>query len=88
MAIDVASVCSTAQDSTGSQTLAIVLSVMFSLYTIVTIALSALTIYSTSQSLAPAQETPTVVDAVPIRSRDATSIGASVPVSLTGLRAR
>ena len=88
MAIDVASVCSTAQDSAGSQTLAIVLSVMFSLYTIVTIALSALTIYSTSQSLAPAQATPTVVDAVPINPRDATSIGASVPVSLTALRAR
>ena len=88
MAIDVASVCSTATESAGSQTLAIVLSVMFSLYTVVTIALSALTIYSTSQSLAPAQVTPTVVDAIPLGPRDATSIGAGVPVSLAGLRAR
>ena len=88
MAIDVASVCSTATDSAGSQTLAIVLSVMFSLYTVVTITLSALTIYSTSQSLAPAQALPTVLDAIPLGPRDATSIGAGVPVSLVALRAR
>ena len=51
MAIDVASVCATAASNHGSQTLAIVLSIMFSIYTIVAIALSALTIYSTSQSV-------------------------------------
>jgi hypothetical protein len=78
MAIDVASVCSTASDSAGSQTLAIVLSVMFSLYTVVTIALSALTIYSTSQSMAP-PEVPSNTGSL-LRSRDATAIGASVPL--------
>jgi hypothetical protein len=80
MAIDIASVCTVASDSQGSQTLAIVLSVMFSLYTIVTIALSALTIYSTSQAVEPAQ-TPTVVDAM-VLGRSATSIGAAPLVSL------
>lgn len=50
MAIDIASVCATAASNHGSQTLAIVLSTMFSIYTVVAIALSALTIYSTSQS--------------------------------------
>ena len=49
MAVDVAAVCSTADANQGSQALAIVLSVMFSIYTVVAIALSALTIYSTSQ---------------------------------------
>jgi len=79
MAIDIASVCTVAADSQGSQTLAIVLSVMFSLYTIVTIALSALTIYSTSQAVEPAQ-TPTVVDAL-VMGR-ATSVGSAPLVSL------
>jgi len=49
MAVDVAAICSTADANQGTQTLAIVLSVMFSVYTIIAIALSALTIYSTSQ---------------------------------------
>jgi len=49
MAIDITSVCATASTSQGSQTLAVVLSIMFSLYVVVSIALSALTIYSTSQ---------------------------------------
>jgi len=49
MAVDVATICSTADATQGTQTLAIVLSVMFSMYTIIAIALSALTIYCTSQ---------------------------------------
>ncbi len=49
MAIDVVSVCATASSNQGSQMLAVVLSIMFSLYTVVAIVLSALTIYSTSQ---------------------------------------
>tara|TARA_B110000046_G_C12852984_1_gene338555 strand:+ start:541 stop:771 length:231 start_codon:yes stop_codon:yes gene_type:complete len=49
MAVDVAAICSMADATQGTQTLAIVLSVMFSVYTIIAIALSALTIYSTSQ---------------------------------------
>lgn len=50
MAIDEQRVCSTADANQGSQTLAIVLSIMFSIYTMVAIALSALTIYRTSQT--------------------------------------
>jgi hypothetical protein len=86
MAIDVASVCQTANDSQGAQTLAIVLSVMFSLYTIVTIALSALTIYSTSQSVEPPSLAPTVAGGqlVNTRTTSVSSIGAP---SLVGLRA-
>lgn len=49
MAVDIASVCTAADANQSSQTLAVVLSIMFSLYTVVAIALSALTIYSTSQ---------------------------------------
>ena len=83
MAVDIASVCSVATDSQGSQTLAIVLSIMFSLYTIVTIALSALTIYSTSQALAPAQIQGTVAGGV-IMPRGS-SVGAP---PLVGLRSQ
>ena len=85
MAIDVASVCQTANDSQGSQTLAIVLSVMFSLYTIVTIALSALTIYSTSQSVEPPSLTPTVAGGQ-IVSGQRIGAGAERAPSLVGLR--
>lgn len=49
MAVDIQAVCAAASDNQSTQILAIVLSVMFSIYTIVAIALSALTIYSTSQ---------------------------------------
>ena len=48
MAIDIQSICDTAEASSSSQSLAIILSVMFSIYTLIAIALSALTIYSTS----------------------------------------
>ena len=50
MAIDITAVCQAADSNQGSQTLAIVLSIMFSIYTVVAIILSALTIYSTSQA--------------------------------------
>ena len=74
MAVDVISICSLASDSQGPQTLAIVLSAMFLLYTTVTILLSGLTIYSTSQAQAPPQLSPTAA-AVPI-------IGSRVDVGL------
>lgn len=76
MAVDVTAVCDMAAGAQGSQTLAIVLSVMFSLYTVVTIALSALTIYSTSQAVEPAQATPTVVDGL----RIGTSVSGARPL--------
>ena len=83
MAIDVASVCATASASQGSQTLAIVLSVMFSLYTVVTIALSALTIYSTSQSVQPPTLTPTVAGGPIITAgREVKPVGSAPLVSL------
>ena len=47
MAVDVAAVCATAGEQ-GGQTLALTLSVTFSVYILVSIALSALTIYSSS----------------------------------------
>lgn len=50
MAVDIAAVCAAGDTNQGSQTLAIVLSIMFSIYTVVAIILSALTIYSTSQA--------------------------------------
>lgn len=60
MAVDLADVCASAES--GSQSLAIVLSVAFSLYTIVTIVLSGLTIYSVSQAPVPAS----IVRATPL----------------------
>ena len=50
MAVDITAVCASADANQGSQTLAVVLSIMFSIYTVVAIILSALTIYSTSQA--------------------------------------
>ncbi len=50
MAVDAAALCEAAAGAQGSQQLAIGLSVAFSVYTIVAIALSALTIYSVSQA--------------------------------------
>lgn len=82
MAIDVGSVCATASASHGSQTLAIVLSVMFSLYTVVTIALSALTIYSTSQSVQPPTLAPTVAGGPIITGREVRAVGSAPLVSL------
>lgn len=76
MAVDIQAVCAAASDNQSSQILAIVLSVMFSIYTIVAIALSALTIYSTSQ-------------AVPVVDAQALPIGVSAAdVPLVALRAR
>lgn len=49
MAIDIAAVCSIADSNQSSQTLAIALALMFSIYTVTAIALSALSIYSASQ---------------------------------------
>lgn len=85
MAVDVTAVCDAAAGAQSSQTLAIVLSVMFSLYTVVTIILSALTIYSTSQAVEPAQ-TPTVVDALVLGK----TVGASASLSrpLVSLRSQ
>ena len=48
MAIDVAAQCELADATQGSQTLAIVLSVMFSVYTFLTLMLTSLTIFNTS----------------------------------------
>jgi hypothetical protein len=70
MAVDVAAVCSSADANQGSQTLAIVLSVMFVLYTSVAIALSALTIYSVSQV--------GVASAGPVASRQVTGTETSL----------
>ena len=49
MAVDLQSVCTLASDNQASQDLAVWLSVLFSIYTVVSIALSALTIYTSSQ---------------------------------------
>lgn len=86
MAIDIAAQCSIAAENHGTQTLAIVLSAMFSAYTIITIALTAITIYSTSQAVNPPQS-PTVVDAIPIGGDAAGARGAVAP-SLVSLRTR
>jgi len=75
MAVDIQAVCIAASDNQSTQLLAIVLSVMFSIYTIVAIALSALTIYSTSQAVP-------LMDAQPIGigSSGGVSFGADVPL--------
>ena len=49
MAVDIVGVCAAADENSSSQSLAIVMSVLFSIYTVIAIALSALTIWSTSQ---------------------------------------
>ena len=49
MAVDVVQVCATATTNQSSQSLAVLLSVLFSVYTFVAIALSALTIYTSSE---------------------------------------
>jgi hypothetical protein len=49
MAVDITDVCTLSSDNQSSQGLAIWLSVLFSIYTVVSIALSALTIYTSSQ---------------------------------------
>ena len=49
MAVDILQVCTLASENQSGQQLAVWLSIMFSIYTIVSIALSALTIYTSSQ---------------------------------------
>ena len=49
MAVDITEVCTLSSDNQSSQSLAIWLSVLFSIYTVISIALSALTIYTSSQ---------------------------------------
>lgn len=49
MAVDILQVCTLSSENQSSQELAIWLSVLFSIYTVVSIALSALTIYTSSQ---------------------------------------
>tara|TARA_B110000902_G_scaffold241906_1_gene292720 strand:- start:51 stop:332 length:282 start_codon:yes stop_codon:yes gene_type:complete len=49
MAVDIAEVCKVASENQSGQELAIWLCIMFSVYTVVSIALSALTIYTSSQ---------------------------------------
>ena len=49
MAVDITAVCTLSSENQSSQTLAVWLSVLFSIYTVVSIALSALTIYTSSQ---------------------------------------
>ena len=61
MAVDIVSVCTVAASNQSSQTLAIVLSILFSVYTVVSIFLSALTIYTSSQAFptpSPASNVP------------------------------
>lgn len=83
MAVDIVAVCSAAQEHQSSQTLAIVLAVMFSLYTVVAITLSALTIYSTSAH----PEVPTATaTAFPAGASAACAGDSGVDVSLVGLR--
>ena len=78
MAVDIVDLCAAASANQGSQNLAVVLSVVFSLYTVCAITLSALTIYSTSQTTSLAGARIDSVDSV---------VGASVDsVSLVGLR--
>ena len=50
MAVDITAVCKLSVENQSSQQLAIWLSLLFSIYTIVSIALSALAIYTTSQA--------------------------------------
>ena len=49
MAVDITAVCTLSSENQSSQTLAVWLSVLFSIYTMISIALSALTIYTSSQ---------------------------------------
>lgn len=49
MAVDINSVCTISSENQSSQALSIWLSVLFSIYTVISIALSALTIYTSSQ---------------------------------------
>jgi len=49
MAVDITAVCTLSSENQSSQNLAIWLSVLFSIYTVISIALSALTIYTSSQ---------------------------------------
>ena len=58
MPIDIVEVCSLAEANLGDQTLAITFSVLFSAYTIVSIALSALTIYTASNAPPPEPKRP------------------------------
>jgi hypothetical protein len=76
MAVDIQAVCTAASDNQATQILAIVLSVMFSIYTIVAIALSALTIYSTSQAvpLVNAQPMPIGASAVGVERAFSTDV--------------
>ena len=65
MAVDITAVCTLSSDNQSSQTLAVWLSVLFSIYTVISIALSALTIYTSSQVGPPGlkQGKPTVTAA-------------------------
>ena len=49
MAVDITTVCALSSENQSSQELALWLSVLFSIYTLVSIMLSALTIYTSSQ---------------------------------------
>jgi len=78
MAVDIVAVCSASQEHQSAQTIAIVLSVLFSLYTITAITLSALTIYSTSAQ-------PTTAPSASAVETTASDKG-MVDMSLVGLR--
>ena len=58
MAVDIVSVCAVASSNQSSHSLAIILSVLFSVYTLVSVALSALTIYTSSQMRSGADGRP------------------------------
>ncbi len=62
MAVDIVAVCAVASNNQSSQSLAIILSVLFSVYTLVSVALSALTIYTSSQMRAGADGRPAYPD--------------------------
>lgn len=64
MAIDISAQCALASENSSTQTLAIVLSVLFSTYTMLTIMLTAITIKSTSAAVEPLQSPTAVEDMV------------------------
>ena len=82
MAVDVVAVCAVATNNQASQSLAIVLSVLFSLYTIVSIALSALTIYTSSQQRMDAPAKPAATS----KLQSGVSLGELGGAPLVGLR--
>ena len=67
MAVDFVHTCSVADENQGSQTLAVALSVTFLVYTLVAVALAALTLLSASEAPPPKEGQPkAIVDGKPV----------------------